>query len=77
LEDKEKRKSCQVGNGHRPEGMSPALVRAEGLEPTLPKELDPKSSASANSATAPWCVRSRDPLIPLIIDRSNLLRRVE
>ena len=28
------------------------LVRMKGLEPTLPKELDPKSSASTNSATS-------------------------
>lgn len=30
-----------------------------GIEPALPKELDPKSSASASSATAPWQPDSR------------------
>ena len=29
-------------------------VGLTGIEPALPKELDPKSSASASSATAPW-----------------------
>ena len=29
-------------------------VGLTGIEPALPKELDPKSSASASSATAPY-----------------------
>ncbi len=29
------------------------IVGLTGIEPALPKELDPKSSASASSATAP------------------------
>ena len=30
------------------------LVRTKGLEPPLLAKLDPKSSASANSATSAW-----------------------
>ena len=30
------------------------LVGTTGVEPALPKELEPKSSASANSATSPY-----------------------
>ena len=31
------------------------MVRAKGVEPSLPREPDPKSGASTNSATrAPW-----------------------
>ena len=41
-------------------------VPREGLEPTLPKELDPKSSASASSATpasgSPLRSSQREPL---------------
>ncbi len=33
-------------------------VGLTGIEPALRKELDPKSSASASSATAPSCVQS-------------------
>ena len=36
-------------------------VGLTGIEPALPKELDPKSSASASSATAP---RTRIPILP-------------
>ena len=35
-----------LSSSHLPVGMT-------GVEPALPKELEPKSSASANSATSP------------------------
>src|SRR5690606_7090468 len=45
----------QVGGGT----AEPIAVGLTGIEPALPKELDPKSSASASSATAPPMPRRR------------------
>lgn len=37
-----------------PFGPVRSFVRSKGLEPSRPKTLDPKSSASTNSATIAW-----------------------
>src|SRR5699024_5885418 len=43
------------------------LVRVKGLEPPRPKTLDPKSSASANSATPACVVMSHTGLEPVTL----------
>ena len=70
--------NCRLPNS----GESGYQMGLTGIEPALPKELDPKSSASASSATAPFLGRyrldSQSVWIPEITSRVSaavLLRR--